>query len=114
MMNEFVIGGAQERVPRLRPEAATVDEGLGMLDAEPDGEWFGFDMDAPAIEHLKSIPRAVADRQNHMIRRQALAAGEDHAPHPSFFEDQVLDAALKADLAAQGFDFRPQALHHLD
>ena len=41
------------------------------------------------------------------------AAGEDQSPHLSLLDDEVLDPAPEADLAAQGLDLRPHGLHHL-
>src|SRR6185369_10058381 len=113
VVDELVVGGAEERVPGLGSEAAAVDERLRVLDAEADREGLRFEEDSTAREHLEGVSRTVADREDDMIRRQALAAGENDAADFSILKDQVLDPAAQADLSSQGFDLGAQAFHYL-
>ena len=52
--------------------------------------------------------------QNDVLRRDLLAAIEDHAAHLAGGRDEIVDAALEADLPAERLDFRAQALDHAD
>ncbi len=117
-MDQLVIGGAQYRITGAGAEAAAVDQGLRVFNAEAEGEWFGFDVDTTVVQHLESITRAVADRQHDMVGHDCFAAGEHDRTHLALvvfpFDVDVLDFLLEAELAAQCFDAGAHLLHHLD
>jgi hypothetical protein len=89
-----------------------------VLDPEADRERFRFHVHAARVQHLEGVARAVADRHHEVARRDFLARGQAHADDLArravAVDQQVLDALLEADLAAQRFDLGAHLLDHLD
>jgi hypothetical protein len=51
-------------VGAIGAEEGLVDQGLGVFDAEADGEGFGVDVDGAIMEHLEGVAGAVADGED--------------------------------------------------
>ena len=92
-----------------------------MLEAHADREGFGFEVDAAFMEHRESVAGAVADRQHDMLGGDMFAAGQHHAAHLAThlaikvglpIDEQILDAAIEADFAAERLDAGAHVLDH--
>ena len=70
VVHQLVVGRAEQRMPRLRPEARLVDQRLRVLDAEADREGLGFDEHAARVQHRERVARAVAQRHHHVVGAQ--------------------------------------------
>jgi len=104
VMNEFVVGGAEDFVAGIGAETGFVDHRLRVFDAETDGEGLGFHMHAAAVEHAEGVASAVAEGQDHMAAGQLLATVEHHATQLTVFDQHIADLLLEAHFTAQGFD----------
>ena len=88
-----------------------------MLDAETDGERFGFEEHATFVQHEEGVARAVAQRHHHMVGAQCAAVGQHHATHASRtrrigFHLHIVDPVRETDLTAQRFNVGAHVLHH--
>ena len=112
---ELVVRRAERGMARRRAVLAPVDVALQMLDARADGERLARHRHAEGVEHLKRVPRAVADRQHDVVRVDrplARRVGKRRAHNPAAVEDQARQLRLEADRSAVGNDRLAQVLHH--
>ena len=112
-MHQLVIGGAQDRIAGIRPEAGSVDQRLRMLDPKAQRKRLGFQVHPTRIQHLESITRAVADCQHHMVAGDILASLQRHAANPSVGDVEILDLALEAKFTTQFLDRGAHLFYHL-
>ncbi len=113
-MYQLVIRSPQQFIARVLAETGGVDQRLRMFDAKADGKRLGFDVNAPPVDHLEGIARAVSDRQHQMISCNALAACEYHAAHSAIDDLDVIDPAFEADFATQLPDGFAHFFDHAD
>ena len=82
-------------------EAGAVDQGLGVLDPDADGERFRLDMDAAAVQHGKGVAGAVADGEDDMRRRRFARRRQGEASDMAVgVELDILDPRRKTVFAA--------------
>ncbi len=127
VVDEPVVGRAEERMAGVRPEAGAVDERLRVLDAKADRERLGFEVDAALVQHRERVARAVPRRDDDVLgvdlvpllagrcvrfARHRLHDGE--AAHRAALDAEVDDARAEADLAAEPLDLVAHALDHAD
>src|SRR6185503_8983195 len=112
VMDQLVVGGAEQRMAGVLPVARAVDERLRVLDAKADREWLGLNMDAAIVEHLESVARAVADGQHDVVGGDAFSAGDHYAANLPVVDFDISDFAAEADFTAQSMDGVAQALDH--
>src|SRR5690606_41778750 len=91
-MHQLVVGSAQVRVSGILAKPRRVDEGLGMLDAEADGERLGLHEHTSFMQHAEGVPSAVSQRHHHMMTVEAFAVIECHAGYPAVLDQYVGDA----------------------
>src|SRR6185312_7155795 len=101
---QFVVCGTQLRMAGETPETCGVDQRLRMLDTQTDGKGFGFEMDAPVLEHAEGVAGAVPQSEHYVAAVQGLSARKHHTFYPSPFDDQVGNPALEAYFATQRDD----------
>ena len=112
---EAVVRGRQ--LAPLPSVLGAVDLCLPVLDAHAHGEGLALHRDAEAVQHLKAVAGRVADREDQAAAGDGLglsAVGERRAGEGPVLDDQTIQSRLKADLAAEGEDFLPDAAHHVD
>ena len=63
VVSQLVIGRPQPRVPGIIPVLSPVDQVLGMLDPNPDGEGLPFHGHTPFMQDREGVPGAVTDGQ---------------------------------------------------
>src|SRR6185437_6006643 len=67
-----------------------------MLDTQADGKGFGFEMDAPLLQHAEGVAGAVPQREDYVAAIQSLPARQHHAFDLSPFDDQIGNLAFEA------------------
>ena len=114
MVNKLVVGGAEQWVAGVRPQAGAVDQCLRVLNAETDGEGFGLHEHACGMQHGEGVSGAVPEREHDLARGNEFAIFQSDALHGAVFNGQIGDLAPETDLATQCFDFSAHALDHAD
>src|SRR5579862_7726493 len=89
VMHQLVVGGAELRVACVFAETGPVNQGLWVLDTEPDGEGLGFDEDTTTLQHPEGIAGTVARCQYDMTGAEGLITREHHC-----LEAPVLDQKI--------------------
>ena len=89
-----------------------VDEALGVLGPEADGEGLGLDRH-PAVggEALEELAGAVPRGEHHPVGVEPCSVMEQHARGATLAGEHVLDPGLEADLAATGEQLLAEAGH---
>src|SRR5258708_2812491 len=100
-MDQLVIGRAEQLVSGARPKPAFIDQALGVLDPKPDRKWFGFNINAALMQHVKRVTRAVADGQDDMPGTNKFTVCQSYTAHPVLLDLNIFNLALKPDLAAE-------------
>ena len=90
-MHQLVVGGAELRVTGVSAETCPVNQGLGVLDTEPDREGLGLDEDTATLQHAEDI--AKADVNDLALIRQL---------GTFLYADLLLVEAVKAEAAERG------------
>ncbi len=80
-----------------------------MFDAHAELKRLAFHANAALREHPQCISCRMANGQQHARRRQRLPIDHDAADCPVVIQQQVVDPALKSNLASKGFDALPDA-----
>jgi hypothetical protein len=123
VVDEPVVGSAEQRMAGGGTVAGAVDQRLRVLDANADRERLRLEVDPSRLQHRERVACAVTGCDDDVLGRDlrapafaiALArALDDDAAHRAVLDRDIDDAGREPDLAAEALDLRAHPLDHRD
>ena len=116
-MNQLVIRRTQQRIAGVWAETRLINHALRVFNPHADGKGLGLHRDAARMQHGKAIARAMAEGEDHMIRLNHFAIGQNQTTQVALpisfgLNQYIIHPRAEAVFTAQGFDFGADMFHH--